>query len=126
MSKRSARLLFAACALALAAIASVSMAQDSPKGGGSVRRPVTPFVESGVVTPRQTGRFNTIMPEICFWRDTSAGTAFGKSGFCPVPSSAAIGSTCRCNSNATGRPDGKWVGKVMLAPKGDGTTQVVH
>ena len=75
MSKRSARLLFAACALALAGIASVSFAQDSPKGGGTVRGPVKPFVESGVVTPRQTSIFNTILPEICFWRDISGGTA---------------------------------------------------
>lgn len=65
--------------------------------------------------------------KICFWRDTSGGTPFGKSGFCDTPSSSAVGSQCRCNASAPGqRPDGRWVGQVMLAPQSDGSSQVVR
>ena len=64
--------------------------------------------------------------KLCFWKSTANDTAFVQSGFCDVPSAMTVGAVCRCSSNSVGRPNGKWLGTVMLAPAGDGTAPVVR
>ena len=58
---------------------------------------------------------------ICFWHDTSGGTAFGKSGSCPYVAFARVGRPCSCNT-----PSGAQRGTIMVAPEGDGTLPVVR
>ena len=116
---------FVAIGIALAAIAAIPVSAQQDPGGSVNPRRNAPAVQTQTNVTRPTGVF-TGPPKICFWHDTSAGTAFGKSGYCPVSSSAAVGTTCRCSSNTVGRPNGKYVGKVMLAPQSDGSTQVVR
>jgi hypothetical protein len=59
--------------------------------------------------------------KICFWHDTSGGTAFGKSGSCPSVAFAVLGHPCTCNT-----PTGVQKGKIMLAPQGNGSLPVVR
>ena len=117
--------LLIVCAVLVATSALPAQAQDKP--AGAHRR--SPVIILPYVIGEPTGRpvpDPNAKPKVCFWRDTTGGTAFGKSGFCPASISSAVGASCRCSSNSVGRPDGKYVGTVMFAPQGDGSTQVVR
>lgn len=106
-------------------VASTTLAQDKP--GNFTRRvvPLLPDLSNQISTQRQPADPNA-PAKLCFWKSTDSGTAFVQSGFCDVPSGMAVGAACRCSSNSIGRPNGKWLGTVMLAPSGDGTTPVVR
>lgn len=58
---------------------------------------------------------------ICFWHDTSGGTAFGKSGSCPYVAFARVNRPCTCNTSS-----GVQHGTIIVAPQGDGTLPVVR
>ena len=123
MLKISKSFRIAVLAASLVSLASPLQAQDKPAGFG--RR----IVEVPHITVPATGRQPSdpnAPAKLCFWTNTNNGTGFAQSGFCNVPSSMTVGALCRCNSNSAGRPDGKWAGKVVLAPASDGSTPVVR
>lgn len=64
--------------------------------------------------------------KLCFWTSTAKATSFVQSGFCAASSGMTVGTPCRCNSSSVGRSDGKWLGKVILAPSSDGSTLLVR
>lgn len=105
--------------------ASAAVAQDKPSNYPRRVVPLLPDTSRQILIGRQPTDPNA-PAKLCFWKSTANGTAFVQSGFCNVPSGMTVGAECRCSSNSVGRPNGKWLGTVMLAPAGDGTAPVVR
>lgn len=124
MLKISKSLRAVVLTLSLVGVALPLHAQDKPPGYSNHR-----LVEVPHATVPAMGRQlpdPNAPAKLCFWTSTANGTSFAQSGFCNVSSSTAVGAPCRCSSNSVGRPNGKWAGKVVLAPAGDGSTPVVR
>ena len=114
-------------ALILVLLLAVANASAQEKPTDFLRR-VLPHIEP-IETPAERPPVAPIDPnapaKLCFWQDPSV-SGFGKSGFCEASSQLSVGTPCRCNEGSAGRPDGKWVGTVILAPANDQSSSVVR
>lgn len=101
------------CLIVVAATTTVSPALAQEKndlGGRQIHR-------SPDFKLRQTPHAFQTQAKLCFWKDVSGGTAFGKSGFCDANGRLAVGAACRC---------GQFPGTVIDAPPGSGDAPVVR
>lgn len=109
--------------LAATCICWPAFAQDKP--ADFLRRVLAPPAVTEPTADRQLPDPNA-PAKLCAWQSTSDGTAFVRSGFCEASSQLAVGASCRCNSSSVGRPDGKWLGTIILAPASDQSPVVVR
>lgn len=119
--------LYIVPALFLALMLEFGNASAQEKPLNFLRRvlPPTDPVEMPAERPAVTPIDPNAPAKLCFWKDPSV-SGFGKTGFCEASSQLSVGMQCSCNSGSPGRPSGKWIGSVILAPASDQSSSVVR